>query len=193
MKKLVFATHNLHKLEEIRNILKNYEVIGLPDIGCHEDIVEDADDLQGNAKIKADFVTSNFHLDCFADDTGLEVEALGGAPGVYSARYAGEGCSYHDNVVKLLKALDEIENRKARFRTVIALNINGEQHFFEGVVNGKILTEEHGDGGFGYDPIFQPDGYDLSFSEMGMDEKNKISHRGRATAKLVEFLNNYQK
>lgn len=193
MKKLVFATHNLHKLEEIRNILKNYEVIGLPDIGCHEDIVEDADDLQGNAKIKADFVTSNFHLDCFADDTGLEVEALGGAPGVYSARYAGEGCSYHDNVVKLLKALDGVENRKARFRTVIALNINGEQHFFEGVVNGKILTEEHGDGGFGYDPIFQPDGYDLSFSEMGMDEKNKISHRGRATAKLVEFLNNYQK
>ena len=193
MKKLVFATHNLHKLEEIRNILKNHEVIGLPDIGCHEDIVEDADDLQGNAKIKADFVTSNFHLDCFADDTGLEVEALGGAPGVYSARYAGEGCSYHDNVVKLLKALDGIENRKARFRTVIALNINGEQHFFEGVVNGKILTEEHGEGGFGYDPIFQPDGFDKSFSEMGMDEKNKISHRGRATAKLVEFLNNYQK
>lgn len=193
MKKLVFATHNLHKLEEISNILKNYEVIGLPDIGCHEDIVEDADDLQGNAKIKADFVTSNFHLDCFADDTGLEVEALGGAPGVYSARYAGESCSYHDNVVKLLKALDGIENRKARFRTVIALNINGEQHFFEGVVNGKILTEEHGDGGFGYDPIFQPDGFDKSFSEMEMDEKNKISHRGRATAKLVEFLNNYEK
>lgn len=193
MKKLVFATHNLHKLEEIRNILKNYEVVGLPDIGCHEDIVEDADDLQGNAKIKADFVTNNFHLDCFADDTGLEVEALGGAPGVYSARYAGEGCPYHDNVVKLLKALDGIENRKARFRTVIALNINGEQHFFEGVVNGKILTEEHGDGGFGYDPIFQPDGYDLSFSEMKMEEKNKISHRGRATAKLVEFLENYEK
>lgn len=193
MKKLVFATHNLHKLEEIRNILKNYEVVGLPDIGCHEDIVEDADDLQGNAKIKADFVTNNFHLDCFADDTGLEVEALGGAPGVYSARYAGEGCSYHDNVVKLLKALDGIENKKARFRTVIALNINGEQHFFEGVVNGKILTEEHGDGGFGYDPIFQPDGYDLSFSEMKMEEKNKISHRGRATAKLVEFLENYEK
>ena len=193
MKKLVFATHNLHKLEEIRNILKNYEVIGLPDIGCHEEIVEDADNLQGNAKIKADYVTNNFHLDCFADDTGLEVEALGGAPGVYSARYAGEGCSYHDNVVKLLKALDGIENRKARFRTVIALNINGEQHFFEGVVNGKILTEEHGDGGFGYDPIFQPDGFDKSFSEMEMDEKNKISHRGRATAKLVEFLNNYEK
>ena len=193
MDKLVFATHNLHKLEEIRNILKNHEVLGLPDIGCHEDIVEDADNLQGNAKIKADYVTNNFHLDCFADDTGLEVEALGGAPGVYSARYAGEGCSYHDNVVKLLKALDGVENRKARFRTVIALNINGEQYFFEGIVNGKILTEEHGDGGFGYDPIFQPDGFDKSFSEMEMDEKNKISHRGRATAKLVEFLNNYKK
>lgn len=193
MDKLVFATHNLHKLEEIRNILKNHEVLGLPDIGCHEDIVEDADNLQGNAKIKADYVTNNFHLDCFADDTGLEVEALGGAPGVYSARYAGEGCSYHDNVVKLLKALDGVENRKARFRTVIALNINGEQYFFEGIVNGKILTEEHGEGGFGYDPIFQPDGFDKSFSEMEMDEKNRISHRGRATAKLVEFLNNYQK
>ncbi|MCQ2318679.1 MAG: non-canonical purine NTP diphosphatase [Bacteroidales bacterium] len=193
MDKLVFATHNLHKLEEIRNILKKHEVLGLPDIGCHEDIVEDADNLQGNAKIKADYVTNNFHLDCFADDTGLEVEALGGAPGVYSARYAGEGCSYHDNVVKLLKALDGVENRKARFRTVIALNINGEQYFFEGIVNGKILTEEHGNGGFGYDPIFQPDGFEKSFSEMEMDEKNKISHRGRATAKLVEFLNNYQK
>mgnify|MGYP003289297373 CR=1 FL=1 len=193
MDKLVFATHNLHKLEEIRNILKKHEVLGLPDIGCHEDIVEDADNLQGNAKIKADYVTNKFHLDCFADDTGLEVEALGGAPGVYSARYAGEGCSYHDNVVKLLKALDGVENRKARFRTVIALNINGEQYFFEGIVNGKILTEEHGEGGFGYDPIFQPDGFNKSFSEMEMDEKNKISHRGRATAKLVEFLNNYQK
>lgn len=193
MDKLVFATHNLHKLEEIRNILKNHEVLGLPDIGCHEDIVEDADNLQGNAKIKADYVTNNFHLDCFADDTGLEVEALGGAPGVYSARYAGEGCSYHDNVVKLLKALDGIENRKARFRTVIALNINGEQYFFEGIVNGKILAEEHGEGGFGYDPIFQPDGFDKSFSEMEMDEKNRISHRGKATAKLVEFLENYEK
>jgi len=193
MKKLVFATHNLHKLEEIREILKNHEVVGLPDIGCHEDIVEDADNLQGNAKIKADFVTNNFHLDCFADDTGLEVEALGGAPGVYSARYAGEGCSYHDNVVKLLDAMKGIENRKARFRTVIALNLNGEQHFFEGIVNGKILTEEHGEGGFGYDPIFQPDGYEESFAEMGIEVKNQISHRGRATAKLVEFLENHEK
>lgn len=188
MRKLVFATHNLNKLEEIREILKSYDVVGLRDIGCDEDIVEDADDLRGNAKIKADYVTGNFHIDCFADDTGLEVEALDGAPGVYSARYAGEGCSYHDNVVKLLGAMKGVENRRARFRTVIALNLNGEQHFFEGIVNGKILTEEHGEGGFGYDPIFQPDGFEQSFAELGMEMKNKISHRGRAIAKLMEFL-----
>ena len=189
MDKLVFATHNKNKLAEIRNILKNYEVVGLRDIGCETDIIEDADDLQGNAKIKADFVTSNYHFDCFADDTGLEVEALNGAPGVYSARYAGEGCSYHDNVVKLLEAMKGITNRKARFKTVIALNLNGKQYFFEGIVNGKILEEEHGAGGFGYDPIFQPDGYEETFAEMPMDVKNKISHRGKAVAKLAEFLN----
>ncbi len=186
--RIVFATHNKNKLAEIRNILKNYDVVGLRDIGCETDIVEDADDLQGNAKIKADFVTNNYHLNCFADDTGLEVEALNGAPGVYSARYAGEGCSYHDNVVKLLDAMKDITNRKARFRTVIALNLNGKQYFFEGIVNGKILEEEHGEGGFGYDPIFQPDGYDMTFAEMPMEIKNKISHRGRAVQKLVEFL-----
>ena len=186
--RIVFATHNKNKLAEIRNILKNYDVVGLRDIGCETDIVEDADDLQGNAKIKADFVTNNYHLNCFADDTGLEVEALNGAPGVYSARYAGEGCSYHDNVVKLLDAMKDITNRKARFRTVIALNLNGKQYFFEGIVNGKILEEEHGEGGFGYDPIFQPDGYDMTFAEMPMEIKNKISHRGRAVQKFVEFL-----
>ena len=188
MDKIVFATHNKNKLEEIRNILTNYEVVGLRDIGCETDIVEDSDTLQGNAKIKADFVTNNYHLDCFADDTGLKVEALNGAPGVYSARYAGEGCSYHDNVVKMLEAMKGITNRKARFRTVIALNLNGKQYFFEGIVNGKILEEEHGDGGFGYDPIFQPDGYDETFAEMPMDIKNKISHRGQAVQKLYEFL-----
>lgn len=188
-RRLVFATHNKNKLAEIRNILTNYDVVGLREIGCETDIVEDADNLQGNAKIKADFVTNNYHFDCFADDTGLEVEALDGAPGVYSARYAGEGCSYHDNVVKLLEAMKGITNRKARFRTVIALNLNGKQYFFEGIVNGKILEEEHGAGGFGYDPIFQPEGYEETFAEMSMDVKNKISHRGRAVAKLVEFLN----
>ena len=188
MEKIVFATHNKNKLAEIRNILKNYDVVGLRDIGCETDIVEDADDLQGNAKIKADFVTNNYHLNWFADDTGLEVEALNGAPGVYSARYAGEGCSYHDNVVKLLDAMKGIKNRKARFRTVIALNLNGKQYFFEGIVNGKILEEEHGASGFGYDPIFQPEGYEETFAEMPMEVKNKISHRGRAVQKLCDFL-----
>ena len=134
-------------------------------------------------------MTNNFHIDCFADDTGLEVDALDGAPGVYSARYAGEGCSYQDNVNKLLQALEGVENRKARFRTVIALNINGEQHFFEGKVEGVITKEQHGEKGFGYDPIFLPDGFDQTFAEMTMEVKNQISHRGRATKKLVEFLN----
>ena len=188
MEKLVFATHNKNKLAEIRSILNNYEVVGLRDIGCMEDIVEDAYDLQGNAKIKADYVTNNYHLNCFADDTGLEVEALDGAPGVYSARYAGEGCSYHDNVVKLLAAMKGKTNRKARFRTVIALNLNGKQYFFEGIVNGVITEEEHGEGGFGYDPIFRPDGFEDTFAEMTMEVKNKISHRGRAMQKLCEFL-----
>ena len=142
MEQIVFATHNKNKLEEIRSIINNYEILGLSDIGCNEEIIEDADNIKGNAKIKADFVTNNFHLNCFADDTGLEVEALNGEPGVFSARYAGENCSYHDNVVKLLKTMEGIENRNARFRTVIALNLDGQQYFFEGIVNGKILTEE---------------------------------------------------
>ena len=188
MKKLVFATHNAHKLEELRAIIKDYNILGLHDIDCHEEIVEDADTLDGNARIKADYVTNNFHIDCFADDTGLEVDALDGAPGVYSARYAGEGCSYQDNVNKLLKALEGVENRKARFRTVIALNLNGKQYTFEGKVEGVITKEQHGEKGFGYDPIFLPDGFDQTFAEMSMEVKNQISHRGRATQKLVEFL-----
>lgn len=188
MKDLVFATHNAHKLEELRSILKDYNIIGLNDINCHEDIVEDADTLEGNAKIKADYVTNNYHIDCFADDTGLEVDALDGAPGVYSARYAGEGCSYQDNVNKLLEALKGVENRKARFRTVIALNLNGKQYTFEGKVEGVITAEQHGEKGFGYDPIFRPDGFEETFAEMSMEVKNQISHRGRATQKLVEFL-----
>lgn len=188
MKDLVFATHNAHKLEELRAIIKDYNILGLNDIDCHTDIIEDADTLDGNAKIKANFVTDNFHIDCFADDTGLEVDALNGAPGVYSARYAGEGCSYQDNVDKLLEALKGTENRKARFRTVIALNLNGEQHFFEGTVEGIIIREQRGEKGFGYDPIFLPDGYEQTFAEMPLELKNSISHRGRATKKLIEFL-----
>ena len=188
MKDLVFATHNAHKLEEIRAILKEYNILGLNDINCHTDIIEDANTLEGNAIIKANFVTNNYNINCFADDTGLEVEALDGAPGVYSARYAGENCSYQDNVIKLLDALKDIENRKARFRTVIALNLDGKQYTFEGIVNGIITKEQHGEKGFGYDPIFLPDGYDMTFAEMPLEIKNKISHRGIATQKLIEFL-----
>ncbi|MBE6346770.1 MAG: non-canonical purine NTP diphosphatase [Lentimicrobiaceae bacterium] len=188
MKDLVFATHNAHKLEEIRAILKEYNILGLNDINCHTDIIEDANTLEGNAIIKANFVTNNYNINCFADDTGLEVEALDGAPGVYSARYAGENCSYQDNVIKLLDALKDIENRKARFRTVIALNLDGRQYTFEGIVNGIITKEQHGEKGFGYDPIFLPDGYDMTFAEMPLEIKNKISHRGIATQKLIEFL-----
>lgn len=188
MKDLVFATHNAHKLEEIRAILKEYNILGLNDINCHTDIIEDANTLEGNAIIKANFVTNNYNINCFADDTGLEVEALDGAPGVYSARYAGENCSYQDNVIKLLDALKNIENRKARFRTVIALNLDGKQYTFEGIVNGIITKEQHGEKGFGYDPIFLPDGYDMTFAEMPLEIKNKISHRGIATQKLIEFL-----
>lgn len=189
MKKLVFATNNKNKLREMREIMDGlYEVVGLNEIGCNDDIVEDADTIQGNARIKADYVTNRFGVDCFADDTGLEVEALDGAPGVYSARYAGEHCSYQDNVNKILSELKGVENRKACFRTVIALNLNGESHFFEGRCDGIITTEAHGEGGFGYDPVFKPDGYDETFAEMSSELKNKISHRGRATVKLIDFL-----
>lgn len=191
MKKIVFATNNKNKLREMREIMEGlYEILSLEDIGCHEDIVEDADTIQGNAKIKADYITNHYHVDCFADDTGLEVEALNGAPGVYSARYAGEHCSYQDNVDKLLSALKGVENRKACFRTVIALNMDGETRFFEGRCDGVITTEVHGEGGFGYDPVFLPDGFSLTFAEMPAEQKNKISHRGRATQKLIEFLKN---
>ena len=189
MKDIVFATNYKHKLAEMRQIMDGiYTVLSLDDIGCHEEIVEDADTIQGNAKIKADFITNKYHKDCFADDTGLEVEALDGAPGVYSARFAGEHCTYQDNVDKLLSALKGVENRKAAFRTVIALNLNGETHYFEGRCDGEITKAQRGEGGFGYDPIFQPDGFDLTFSELGIAEKNKISHRGRATQKLIAFL-----
>ena len=189
MKKIVFATNNKNKLREMREIMDGlYEVLSLEDIGCHEEIVEDADTIQGNAKIKADYITNRYHLDCFADDTGLEVDALDGAPGVYSARYAGEQCSYQDNVNKMLAALKGVENRKAAFRTVIALNLKGESYYFEGRCDGQITEEQRGTEGFGYDPIFQPDGFEETFAEMDHQSKNAISHRGRATQKLIAFL-----
>lgn len=190
MKKLVFATNNKHKLEEIRAILKGrVEVLSLADIDCYDDIPETADTLEGNALIKARHIYTKYGLYCFADDTGLEVEALDGAPGVYSARYAGEGCSFADNVAKMLRALEGVEvPRLARFRTVIALIDEQGEHLFEGVVAGDILTQAEGEGGFGYDPIFRPEGYEKSFASLGDDIKNRISHRARATERLAEYL-----
>lgn len=189
MKTLIFATNNKHKLEEVRNVLDGLvEVQSLKEINLAGDIPETADTLEGNAAQKAEWIFERTGKDCFADDTGLEVEALDGAPGVYSARYAGENCSFVDNVNKLLAAMDGKTNRKARFRTVICLIENGEKHFFEGIVNGVITDGGSGDMGFGYDPIFLPDGYDVTFAEMPLDEKNKISHRGIVTRKLLEYL-----
>ena len=189
--KLVFATNNAHKLDEIRAILGNkIEILSLNDIDCHDEIPETADTLEGNALQKAMYIKEHYGYDCFADDTGLEVSALGGAPGVHTARYAEN--TDHDseaNMNKLLKELEEKNDRSAQFRTVIALLLNGEQHLFEGIVKGDILTEKRGSEGFGYDPVFSPEQYSESFAELGAEVKNKISHRARAVAKLVEYLN----
>ncbi len=188
---LVFATNNRHKLEEIRAIAAaNYPIVSLEEAGFAGDIPETAETIEGNAIMKARFVYKTLSINCFADDTGLEVEALNGAPGVYSARYAGEGASYQNNVDKLLDALKDHKNRSARFKTVIALIINGSEHLFEGVINGKIISEPRGLRGFGYDPVFVPDGYDQSFAELSAGEKNAISHRAIATNKLIGFLKN---
>jgi len=194
--KIVFATNNKNKLSEIKDILGDgFEVLSLNDIDCHDDIPETADTFEGNALQKAQYIFDRYHISCFADDTGLEVDALNGAPGVYSARYAGgEGHDSEANMKKLLAELGENNNRKARFRTVIALIlINGEQtvtKLFEGIVNGQIIREKRGTEGFGYDPLFQPDGYDLTFAQLGMGIKNKISHRARAVEQLRAFLHN---
>ena len=187
--KFVFATNNRHKLEEITRMLKDkYEIISLEEIGCREEIPEDYETLQENALEKARYVKEHYGYDCFADDTGLEIEALGNRPGVYSARYAGPAKNSEDNMHKVLGEMKGEENRKARFRTVIALLLGGEEHFFEGIVEGKILEQQQGEIGFGYDPIFCPEGYRQSFAEMPMEQKNQISHRGQAVRKLAEFL-----
>ena len=187
---LVFATNNKHKLEEISHILdEHYKIVSLKEIGCNEDIAETAETLEGNALLKARYIHSRYGRDCFADDTGLEIDALEGKPGVFSARYAGPGHDHQKNMDKVLFEMAGQANRKAQFRTVIALILEGQEYLFEGIVKGEILTERHGDKGFGYDPIFKPDGFDLSFAEMDLDDKNEISHRGRATRKLAEFLN----
>ena len=187
--KLVFATNNKHKLSEVQDLLtSSMQILTLEDIECFEDIEETAETLEGNAKIKSDHVKSNYGYDCFADDTGLEVEALNGAPGVYSARYAGEEATFDDNVQKLLGAMKGVENRKARFRTVISLYLNGRQLFFEGICDGFIEETVSGTKGFGYDPIFRPEGVDKTFAEMDLNEKGLISHRGLAVKKLVAYL-----
>ena len=191
MMKIVFATNNKHKVEEVKDLLpEEIQVLTLNEIGCHEDIEETEETLEGNAKLKSDHIKMNYGFDCFADDTGLEVEALNGAPGVYSARYAGEEATFDDNVQKLLKAMKGVSNRKARFRTVISLYLNDQQLFFEGVCEGTIEESTSGDAGFGYDPIFKPKGYDLTFAEMDLKEKGRISHRGIAVNKLVAYFKN---
>jgi len=189
-RKLVFATNNAHKLEEVAAILGDQvELLSLNDIGCQADIPETAETLEGNALLKSSYIYKNYHLDCFADDTGLEVEALNGAPGVYSARYVGgEGHDAQANMLKLLHELDGKENRKAQFRTAISLILDGKEYLFEGVIKGEIIKEKRGDSGFGYDPVFMPEGYDRTFAELGNDIKNQISHRALAVQKLCEFL-----
>lgn len=187
--KIVFATHNKNKLKEVKLLLpNNYELLSLTDIGCTEEIPETADTLEGNAILKADFVTKNYGLNCFSDDTGLLVDALHGAPGVLSARYAGEQKNAEDNMVKLLSNLKETTQRNAHFKTVIALNLNGKQKLFNGVVNGHITASKNGAEGFGYDPIFCPDGYNQTFAELPITVKNSISHRGLALKQLIAHL-----
>ena len=187
--KLVFASNNQNKIAEIKQMLpKSIELLSLDEIGCTEDIPETADTIEGNAILKANYVTEKYGYSCFADDTGLEVEALDGAPGVFSARYAGQQKNANDNMNKLLDNLKDKTNRKAQFKTIIALKINDEQHLFEGIIKGEIISEKRGTKGFGYDPIFVPEGFSTTFAEMEMNEKAKLSHRGIATRKLISFL-----
>ncbi|MDD2797819.1 MAG: non-canonical purine NTP diphosphatase [Bacteroidales bacterium] len=189
MHKIVFATNNSNKLEEVSQILKDkVEILSLKDIGCFDDIPETADTLEGNALIKARYIKENFGLDCFADDSGLEIEALNSAPGVFSARYAGEQKNHNDNMQKVLSELNGINNRKAQFRTVIAVVEGDKELLFEGKIEGAIIKEKRGNGGFGYDPIFTPDGFEQTFAELGSEIKNKISHRAKAVQKLIEYL-----
>lgn len=187
--KLVFASNNKNKIQEIQALVPNtIQIVSLEDIGCTEDIPETADTIEGNAILKANYVTEKYGYNCFADDTGLEVEALNGAPGVYSARYAGEQKDANDNMDKLLSELKDKSNRKANFKTVIALNLNGKQILFTGIINGKIIEEKIGTNGFGYDPIFVAEGYEKTFAELTMEEKSTISHRGIAVKELILFL-----
>ena len=187
--KLVFASNNKNKIQEIQALVPNtIQIVSLEEMGCFEDIPETADTIEGNAILKANYVTQKYGYDCFADDTGLEVEALNGAPGVYSARYAGQKKDANDNINKLLSELKNNTNRKAIFKTVIVLNLNGKQNLFTGIINGKIIKEKIGTNGFGYDPIFVADGYEKTFAELSMEEKSTISHRGIAVKQLIEYF-----
>lgn len=189
MTKLVFASHNENKIKEVKKLLEGiFEVVSLTDINCFDDIPETADTIEGNAILKANYVTQNFGFNCFADDSGLLIDALNGAPGVYSARYAGEPKNDSNNLNLVLKNLNGQSNRSAHFKTVIALNLNGEQHLFEGKILGEITEEPIGNNGFGYDPIFIPEGFTKTFAEMTMDEKSSMSHRGQAIKQLITFL-----
>jgi XTP/dITP diphosphohydrolase len=186
---LVFATNNPNKIKEVRSLVpKHIKLLSLSDILCIEDIPETQPTIEGNAKQKADYIKTNYGYDCFADDTGLEVEALNGEPGVYSARYAGPQRNAEDNTNKLLSGLENKDNRIAQFKTVIALHINGELNTFTGICKGEITTEKHGNKGFGYDPVFKADGFDKTFAQISLEEKNKIGHRGKAVQKLIAFL-----
>ena len=191
--KLVFATNNLNKLKEVQEMLpSSIELLSLKDINCFDEIEETETTLEGNAHLKADYITKKFGFNCFADDTGLEVESLDGKPGVYSARFAGEPSNSENNMQKLLVDLETKTNRKAQFRTAVSLNINEKKFLFEGICKGEILRKKQGEKGFGYDPIFKPKGFNQSFAKMTSEEKNKISHRGIAVQKLVKFLSNYK-
>lgn len=189
MKKIVFATNNQHKLDEVKKITEGLtEIVSLSEINCFDDIPETADTLEGNALQKARYVKEKFGFDCFADDTGLEVEALNNAPGVYSARYAGPDHNSESNMKLLLKNMEGVTNRNARFRTVIALLMDGKEYLFDGIVEGVIIDEKRGNSGFGYDPVFVPNGYNETFAQLGSDIKNNISHRAKAVLKLHDFL-----
>lgn len=189
MNSIVFASNNPHKLDEVREKLKSFfSIKSLKDISCFDDIPETANTFEGNAEQKANWVLNNYNYDCFADDSGIEIDALGGKPGVFSARFAGENCSYDDNNRKVMKELEGVTNRSARFVTVICLKLNNETHFFRGEVEGKIINEYRGSDGFGYDPIFMPDGYDKTYAELGIKEKNMFSHRAVALSKMIDFL-----
>jgi XTP/dITP diphosphohydrolase len=187
--KIVFASNNKNKIEEIQSMLPDtIQIVSLESIGCFEEIPETASTIEGNAILKANYITQKYGFDCFADDTGLEVDSLNGEPGVYSARYAGEQRNADDNMNKLLSEMSDKVNRKAQFKTIIALNLKGKQHLFTGIALGEITLEKRGTGGFGYDPIFKPNGYENTFAELSLEIKNEISHRGKATKLLLEFL-----